>query len=422
MKMNNYKVFELESDVKSYCLSYPVKFVSAKNENLVDENDNIYLDFLAGAGSLNYGHNNPLIKETILEYLYRDGVIQGLDMMTDAKEKFIKNFYNYILKPRNLDYKVQFCGPTGTNAVEAAIKLARKITKRNTIFSFTRGFHGMTSGSLEATSNEYYKSDIGHTNYQTVHMPYCGYFGDEIDSIKIIEKYISDPSSGYEKPAAMILETVQGEGGLNVASEKWLQKIDELCKKYGIILIVDDIQSGCGRTGNFFGFEDAKIKPDMVLISKSISGYGLPMSIVLLKPELDEWKPAEHNGTFRGNNLAFIASAKMLEIYWKDDAFKKETLEKSELVKNALEEMCQKHPKFFRKGKGMMQGIECRDKSLPGKIKKECFNHNLIIETSGPDDEVLKIFPPLTILNKNLQKGLDIISKVINQIDKQHDC
>jgi diaminobutyrate-2-oxoglutarate transaminase len=415
--MNNYKVFDLESDVKSYCISYPVKFISAKNENLVDENGNVYLDFLSGAGSLNYGHNNPIMKEVVLEYIHRDGVIHGLDMMTDAKEDFIKAFSNNILKPRNLDYKIQFCGPTGTNAVEAAIKLARKITKRNTIFSFTRGFHGMTSGSLEATSNEYYKSDIGHTNYQTVHMPYCGYFGAEIDSIKIIERYISDPSSGYEKPAAMIFEPVQGEGGLNVASNQWLQKIAELCKKYGIMLIADDIQSGCGRTGNFFGFEEAGITPDMVLISKSISGYGLPMAIVLIKPELDEWKPAEHNGTFRGNNLAFITSAKMLKTYWQNDDFKNETLKRAKIVNDSLTEICQKHPEFFVKGKGMMQGIECKDKNLPSKIKKECFNHNLIIETSGPDDEVLKIFPPLTISIENLNKGLKIVREVINQIN-----
>jgi len=416
--MNNYKVFDLESDVKSYCISYPVKFVAAKNENLIDEDGNVYLDFLSGAGSLNYGHNNPIMKETVLEYIHRDGVIHGLDMMTDAKEDFIKSFSNNILKPRNLNYKIQFCGPTGTNAVEAAIKLAKKVTKRNTIFSFTRGFHGMTSGSLEATSNEYYKSDIGQTNYQTVHMPYCGYFGDEIDSIKIIERYISDPSSGYEKPAAMIFEPVQGEGGLNVASNQWLQKVAELCKKYGIMLIADDIQSGCGRTGDFFGFEDAGITPDMVLISKSISGYGLPMAIVLIKPELDEWKPAEHNGTFRGNNLAFIASAKMLKTYWQNDDFKNETLKRAKIVNESLTEICQKHPNFFIKGKGMMQGIECADKTLPSKVKKECFKCNLIIETSGPDDEVLKIFPPLTISIENLNKGLKIVREVINQINK----
>jgi diaminobutyrate-2-oxoglutarate transaminase len=414
--MSEYKVFELESDVKSYCLSYPVRFVRAKNEFLFDDKGNKYLDFLAGAGSLNYGHNNDLIKDTVLDYIKNDGVIHGLDMMTDAKEKFIKTFNNNILKPRNLDYKIQFCGPTGTNTVEAAIKLARKVTKRNTIFAFTRGFHGMTSASLEATSNEYYKADIGYTNYQTIHMPYCGYFGDEIDSLKIIEKYISDPSSGYEKPAAMIVEAVQGEGGLNASSMEWLQNLSRLCTEHKIMLIVDDIQSGCGRTGSFFGFEDAGVVPDMVLISKSISGYGLPMALVLLKPELDEWKPAEHNGTFRGNNLAFTASSKMIETYWRDDTFKNETLKKSEIVKNTLDEICKNHPQFFVKGRGMMQGIECRDKETPGKIKEECFKHNLIIETSGPSDEVLKIFPPLTISTENLKKGLEIVSKVINQL------
>lgn len=420
-----FKNFAIESNVRSYCRSYPVKFIAAHNEKLFDEDKNEYLDFFSGSGALNYGHNNPLIKNAVIDYIARDGVIHSLDMMTDAKESFIKAFSENILQQRNMDYKIQFCGPTGTNAVEAAIKLAKKVTGRNTIFAFTRGFHGMTAGSLAATSNEYYKSDAAD-NHGTYHMPFEGYFGDDIDTIKIIEKYLSDSSSGYDKPAAMIVETIQGEGGLNVASKSWLQRLEKLCKMHEVFLIIDDIQAGCGRSGKFFSFEDAEIKPDIVLISKSISGYGFPMAIVLIKPELDQWKPAEHNGTFRGNNIAFISSCKMIELYWKDRSFEKEIEKKSKIVQKYLEEICKNHAKKFKlKGKGMMMGVESVDKDFPSLVKAECFNRKMIIDNSGPSDEVIKIFCPLTISEANLIRGMEILTNVINFLIKQgeeNDC
>lgn len=315
--MNTDPSHKLESNVKSYVRSFPFKATKALGSKIHAEDGEVYLDFLSGAGSLNYGHNNPNFKSAILQYIEEDNIIHGLDMATKAKNEFIETFNQIILKPRNLDYRLQFCGPTGTNAVEAAIKLARLATKRVNIISFTNGFHGMTSGALAVTGNNYHKEGIPGTYSQfTTFMPYCGYSDNVDDSIAYIRQYLKDNSSGVNMPAAIILESIQGEGGVNVASPRWLRGIRKLCDDFGILLIVDDIQMGCGRTGDFFSFEESGIEPDIVLLSKSIGAYGLPMALVLLKPEIDLWKPAQHNGTFRGHNLAFVAATESLKTYW----------------------------------------------------------------------------------------------------------
>lgn len=311
------KIFdEIESEVRSYARSFPRMFNRAKDEFIYDEEGNAYLDFLAGAGSLNYGHNNDLFKEKLLEYINNDGITQGLDLHTRAKGEFLESFNNNILKPRDLDYIVMFTGPTGTNAVEAALKTARKYTGRENVISFTNGWHGQTLGSLAITGNGHHRGGAGVSLSGATRMPYDGYMGDDVDTTNYLDKVLSDSSSGVDKPAAVIVETVQGEGGINACSMTWLKSLSEVCKKHDVLLIIDDIQAGCGRTGTFFSFEEAGIYPDIVTVSKSLSGYGLPFAIVLMKPELDQWKPGEHNGTFRGNNPAFITAKAALDNYW----------------------------------------------------------------------------------------------------------
>ncbi len=226
-----------------------------------------------------------------------------------------------VLEPRGLDYVIQFTGPTGTNAVEAALKIARKATGRTNVICFTNGFHGVSLGSLAVTGNEYFRRAAGVPLQGATAMPFDGYLGDGIDTLDHLQRMLEDSSSGLELPAAVILEAVQGEGGLNVASAGWLRRLQALCNAHKIVLIVDDIQAGCGRTGSFFSFEPAGLKPDIVTLSKSLSGYGLPLSVVLIKPELDVWKPGEHNGTFRGNNHAFITATATLEHYWRTPDF-----------------------------------------------------------------------------------------------------
>ncbi|MCL9775319.1 diaminobutyrate--2-oxoglutarate transaminase [Vibrio methylphosphonaticus] len=405
-----------ESKVRSYSNSFPVMFTKAKGCWLETDKGERYLDFLAGAGSLNYGHNNPVFKQALLEYIEKDGITHGLDMHSDAKAEFLTALQRYILAPRSLDYKVQFTGPTGTNAVEAALKLARKVTGRSSIVAFTNGFHGCTAGALAATGNQHHRQGAGMSLNNVTRIPFEGYA--DIDGLKLFETMLSDNSAGMDKPAAVLMETVQGEGGLNVASTTWLQRLNKICKQHDILLIIDDIQAGCGRTGTFFSFEPAGIKPDMVTLSKSIGGYGLPMAVVLLSPELDIWKPGEHNGTFRGNNHAFVTATKALETYWSNNQLETHIARCSADVSDVIQRNLQRHPQLFvqQKGRGMMIGIECHNGELAGDIAKACFDNGMVIETAGPNDEVVKFFCPLTITREELNQGLSIFESAVESV------
>ena len=402
----------LESNVRGYCRSFPTTFATAHNATLVDADGTEYIDFLAGAGTLNYGHNNPQIKERLVDYLESDGVLHGLDMHTEAKARFLQVLERHILWPLELDYKVQFTGPTGTNAVEAALKLARKVKGRTGIVSFTNGFHGVSLGSVAATGNSHFRNASGVPLGNVSFMPYDGYLGVDIDTLDYFEAFLKDSSSGLDLPAAVIVETVQGEGGINVASFEWLQRLEELCSEFDMLLIVDDIQAGCGRTGSFFSFEKAGIVPDIVTLSKSLSGYGLPMSVVLMKSELDEWQPGEHNGTFRGNNLAFVSAAAAIELYWQDMSMPREVNRKSKLIRDRLQSIADNTAfvKLDVRGRGMMLGLGCPDCApLAEAVSAEAFQRGLIIETSGTAGHVLKLLPPLTIEDEQLECGLEII-------------
>jgi len=407
-----------ESEVQSYSRSFPVVFERAEGSTLYDQEGNGYIDFLAGAGSLNYGHNNPAIRDSLLHYITANGVTHGLDMHTTAKSAFLKAFEDKILKPRDMDYKVMFTGPTGTNAVEAALKAARRATGREKVIAFTNCFHGCTLGALALTGNRHHREAAGVPTDMVVHMPYDGYMGLKTDTTEYIDKMLSDGSSGVSIPAAMVVECVQGEGGLNVASIEWLQNIERVCRKHDILLIVDDIQAGNGRTGTFFSFEPAGIKPDIVTLSKSLSGYGLPFAVTLLKPKLDNWKPGEHNGTFRGNNHAFVTAAAALEIYWSDDNLMNEVEKKAEYIQRRFKAIVKTHDAEIigLRGRGMMQGIVFADPELTGEICKTAFANGLVIETSGPNDEVVKCLCPLTIEMSDLARGLTILEDAIDAV------
>lgn len=409
---------EIESEVQSYARAFPRVFNRAKNEFLYDEDGKEYLDFLAGAGTLNYGHNNDTFKAALLEYVSSDGVTHGLDMHTKAKREFLETFNDKILKPRDLDYVLQFTGPTGTNAVEAALKLARNVTGRENIIAFTNGFHGVSLGALAATGNSHHRGAAGASLNGISRMPFDGYLGDDVDTTAYLDKVLSDSSSGIDKPAAVIVEPVQGEGGVNTASNEWLRNLEAVCRKHEVLLIVDDIQAGCGRTGTFFSFEESGIKPDIVTLSKSLSGYGLPFAVVLINPKLDQWKPGEHNGTFRGNNLAFVTAKAAIDNYWSDDLFAKEVMRKGNYIAQRLDAIVDKYGEgnFTTRGRGMFRGINCVDGELAGKITRKAFQNGLIIETSGADDQVIKFFCPLIISDENLKKGIDIVEKAIHEV------
>lgn len=412
----------LESEVRSYCRDFPKEFNRASGSYIYTDDNEAYLDFLAGAGALNYGHNNPKIINPIIDYLKDNGLLHGLDLHTTAKKEFLETFDEVILKPRDLDYKVMFCGPTGTNAVEAAIKLARKVTGRDLIFAFSGGFHGMTSGSLALSSKKSIKETLGSSGNFSRFFPYSKKFNDDFDSIDYIESVIEDEYSGTQTPAAIILETVQAEGGVNVADTEWLKKLEKLCKKHNILLIVDDIQVGNGRTGTFFSFERAGIKPDLVTLSKSISGSGLPMSLLLINEEDDIFFPAEHNGTFRGNQLAFVGAKEALKLM-EDENLLDEVKNKEKIIKDYFNKEIQPDfPDLELRGLGLIYGIDFNnyDKGLAQEVVKECFDNHLIIENAGKNGNVLKLLPALTISNEDLLKGLDIIKNAINKVMKSN--
>lgn len=418
------KIFdEIESEVQSYARSFPRVFHKAKGEFLYDEEGSQYLDFLAGAGTLNYGHNNPVFKQRLLDYIQADGITHGLDLHTKAKGEFLEAFSEKILKPRDLEYVVQFTGPTGTNAVEAAMKLARNVTGRENIVAFTNGFHGVSLGALAATGNSHHRGAAGVSLNGTSRMPYDGYLGDDIDTTAYLDKTLSDSSSGIDLPAAVVVETVQGEGGINAASFEWLHNLQSVCKKHDVLLIVDDIQAGCGRTGSYFSFEPAEIQPDIVTLSKSLGGYGLPFAVVLFRPELDQWKPGEHNGTFRGNNFAFVTAKAAVDHYWSDNRFAKRIIDKGDYIKGRLESIVARYGEgnFTTRGRGMFQGINCVSGELAGKITRLAFKKGLIIETSGAEDHVIKLLCPLTIDPENLKRGIDILEESIRAVCAKED-
>jgi len=402
-----------ESEARSYCRSFPSVFTSARGATLVDSEGREHIDFLAGCSSLNYGHNDPDMKKALVDYMMSDGVTHGLDMHTAAKAEFLSTFERLILAPRGMDHKVMFTGPTGANAVEAALKLARKVTGRTNVVTFTNGFHGVTLGALAATGNSYHRGGANLPLANTTRMPFDGYVASGADAAELLDKMLADPSGGIDAPAAILLETVQGEGGLNAASAEWVRRVEEIARAHGALLIIDDIQAGCGRTGTFFSFEDMGVSPDLVPMAKSLSGFGLPFAALLVKPEYDVFGPAEHNGTFRGNNHAFVTARVALEKFWADDSFQKGIAERAALLEERLTRIAAMLPDARLKGRGMMRGVDVGTGELASEICKRCFEDGLIIETSGAHDEVVKVLAPLNIDMALFAKGLDILEAAV---------
>ena len=410
-------IFELlESNVRTYCREFPAVFERALGPHVYDVEGHRFLDFLSGAGALNYGHNHPALTAAVVDYLQRNGIVHSLDLHTDAKARFLRALDDTVLKPRGLDYRVQFTGPTGTNAVEAALKLARKVTGRTGVVAFTNAFHGASLGALAATAASDKRAAAGVTLDNVVRLPFDGFVEEEGD-VTYAERMLLTPGSGIDAPAAIVLETVQGEGGLNVASSKWLQGIARIARELGALLIVDEIQTGCGRTGSFFDFERAKLRPDLICLSKSLSGLGLPLSVLLIAPEHDIWKPGEHNGTFRGHNLAFVSAAKALT-FWEDPEFVSTVQRNCQQMQQALQQLVQQPgcEDFVLKGRGLLSGVEVHDPELARAAREHAFTRGLIFETCGPADSVIKLMPPLNIDARELQRGIEILTEAVTSV------
>jgi len=409
-------IFETyESEVRSYCRTFPAVFSKAKGSILTDEDGRRFIDFFNGAGALNYGHNPDFIKQRLIDYLAGDGITHALDMYTVPKGEFIEAFETRILNPRGLSYKMQFPGPTGTNSIEAALKLARKVTRRTNVFAFMGCFHGMTLGALALSSDNGSRAGAGVPLGNVTHLPAPYQFGDEF-ALTYLRTILTDDHSGIDKPAAIVLETVQAEGGIQVFSNEFLQGLEAIARENGILLIVDDVQVGCSRTGTFFSFERAGIKPDMVCLSKSIGGYGLPFALTLFKPELDLWAPGEHNGTFRGNQLAMVAAKAGVEITI-DQQIEAGVQERSRLVREYLDrEIAPLSDAIEIRGIGLIWGVDVHDGELAAAITRACFDHGLLIERAGRENRVVKLMPSLVIDSETLLEGLDIIRTSITEV------
>ncbi|CAM5330449.1 diaminobutyrate--2-oxoglutarate transaminase [Streptomyces spiroverticillatus] len=405
----------LESEVRSYCRAWPTVFTRAQGSHMYDEGGRAFLDFFVGAGTLNYGHNNPVLKRALIEYLTGDGITHSLDMFTGAKRSFLQAFEEFVLRPRGLDHKVMFPGPSGTNAVEAALKLARKVTGREAVVSFTNAFHGMSLGAMSVSGSGARRKNPGIPRLPSYHMPFDTQGTDEEPDFRWFTRLLEDKGSGFPHPAAVIVETVQGEGGINVARPEWLRALDRICKRHDMLLIVDDIQMGCGRTGTFFSFEEAGIVPDIVTLSKSLSGYGLPLAVTLLRPELDVWEPGEHNGTFRGPNPAFVTATAALHAYWADAQLEKQIFARGEQTEEALRRICRstKGEGTSMRGRGLVWGLAFDSPERADAVRTRCFERGLVIETAGPRDEVVKLLPPLTCTADELDWGLDLITRAV---------
>ncbi len=416
--MKRQAIHENESNVASYNRVFTYVIKSAKGSIIRDEEGTEYIDFFSGAGANNYGHNPEPMKTALVEYIQADGINNSLDMMTSVKSDFIDAYVTYILKPRGLDYRLQFTGPTGANTVEAALKLARLATGRSNVVAFSLGFHGVSLGALAVTSNPYFRDAAG------VELKYVDFIdydaGDEQEAVVRLEEQFRALVEEKGVPAGAIVECIQGEGGVNAARPAWLKKLRELTEEHGVLLIIDDIQAGCGRSGNYFSFEESGIVPDLVTQSKSISGFGAPMSLLLVKPEYDIWKPAQHNGTFRGNNHAFVTGTATIESFWKDDTLMQEVARKAAVISEAFDAIIVAHPemKLVRKGRGFFQGLSFADPKQAAATSRMAFKNGLVIERAGPDDEVVKVLAALTIDDATLRKGLEILAQSIDEVAK----
>lgn len=418
---------EMESNVRSYPRKLPLAIAKAQGCWVTDVEGNEYLDCLAGAGTLALGHNHPEIIKSIQDTLASGLPLHTLDISTPLKDAFSEALLAHFPGGKE-NYRLQFCGPTGADATEAAVKLAKTLTGRGNVISFSGGYHGMTQGSLALTGNLGAKNAVQNLMPGVQFLPYpheyrcpLGLGGEAgADALTYyFENFIEDVESGVVKPAAVILEAIQGEGGVVVGPTKWLQKIREVTVKHGIVMIVDEVQAGFGRSGKMFAFQHAGIEPDVVVMSKAVGG-SLPLAVLAIKKEFDAWQPAGHTGTFRGNQLAMATGYASLQVM-KEQNLAQNAQVQGDFIQAELNKMAQEFPCIGHvRGRGLMIGIEIVDErqaadrmgSLPAdavlaaEIQKACFANKLLLERGGRHGTVVRILAPLIISREECEEFL----------------
>lgn len=417
-----------ESNARSYPRHLPIAIAEASGSFVRDVDGNVFIDFLTGAGVLSLGHNHPELVRVVTEQL--ELLTHGLDFPTPAKDTFIEAQLSMLpasLRPR---MKVHFCGPTGANAVDAAIKLCKTATGRGDIIAFQGGFHGSSHAAMALTGLVSQKEPVANGMPGVHFFPYshCARcpIGLEPDSCSIncvgyLERSLHDPNGGIPRPAAVILEIVQGEGGVVPARHEFVRRVRELTRSLDIPLIVDEVQTGCGRTGTWFAFEQYDIEPDVVVASKALSGIGLPIAIILYDRRLDVWAPGAHTGTFRGNQLSFAAGTESVRIIQRDDVLRN-VRERGEQISVRLAGLRDLPWVYDVRGRGLMWGIEMAHlrkgqspAPLAACVQTGALHKGLVVELGGRDDSVIRLMPPLNVTSDVVDIACDLLVETVEE-------
>ncbi|GAB2198758.1 diaminobutyrate--2-oxoglutarate transaminase family protein [Sessilibacter sp. MAH4] len=427
---------QTESNARSYPRNIPIAIKKAQGIFVEDTQGQLFIDCLAGAGTFALGHNHPEVVRAVNDYLVSGGPWQTLDLTSPAKREFVKEVFSILPKEFARCAKLQFCGPAGTDAVEAAIKLAKTATKRSGIWSFSGAYHGMTNGTLSLMGNRGTKSPVPDLMANVQFMPYpyeyrCpfGLTGEAsiYANLNLLEHQLLDSHSGTPLPAAIVVEAIQGEGGVIPAPLKWLQGLRDLCDRFDVPLIFDEIQCGVGRSGNMFAFEFANIQPDILVMSKAIGG-GLPMALIAYHEKLDKWLPGAHTGTFRGNQLAMVAGAKTLQLIRSENILENVRKRGDQLL-SALKRLQQDY-EFLGdvRGRGLMIGVEIvsannspqkpkmADGNIARKIQQLCLHHGLILELGGRAGATVRFLPPLNITQQEMSIVINIFLACVAEV------
>lgn len=432
---------DFESSARSYPRKFPFALKKAKGSWVEDVEGNKYLDFLCGAGTLALGHNDDEVNQAMIDLLTSDAPLHTLDLTTPVKDRFVHTIFSLLPEGLKENAKIQFCSPSGTDAVDAALKLCKTATGRSTVIAFSGGYHGMGHGALSLTGNLNAKNKVANLMAGVQFMPYpysyrCPFgLGGEAGTkacINYFERILKDPESGITKPAAVILEPIQGEGGVIPAPIEFLQAIRRITEELDIPMIVDEIQCGIGRSGKLFAFEYASIVPDVILSSKAIGGTQ-PMSVVIYNKKLDKWGAGAHAGTFRGNQLAMAAGTVVLNRV-SQPQFLEEVRNKGDYLRNAMQSLKEEVSIIGDvRGKGLMLGVEFIDPNGPKDImgnpepsgeiaalvQKKCFENHLVMEKGGRNGSVMRCLCALNVSLEEINIMIDIFKKVVKEVNDE---
>jgi diaminobutyrate-2-oxoglutarate transaminase len=419
-----------ESNARTYPRYLPIAVADARGPYIRDLDGNVFLDFLTGAGTLPLGHNHPELVRVVTEQL--DTLVHGLDFPTEAKDEFLQALMARLPSGMRSRMKVHFCGPGGADAVDAAVKLCKTATGRGDVIAFQGAYHGSSHAAMALTGIQAKKRPIANGVPGVHHFPfsYCsrcalGLSADTCatNCATLLGRSLEDGFGGTPLPAAAIMEPVQGEGGVIPATVEFAREVRRITRELGIPLIVDEVQTGCGRTGKWFAFEHYGIEPDVIVASKSLSGIGLPIAVIVYDRALDVWQPGAHVGTFRGNQLAFAAGAETMRLFDREQILANVRARALQVERNLLPLRDHDWVREVR-GLGLMWGVELADPETgrpcgraARAVQREALQHGLILECGGRDDSVLRLLPPLNVTADVVDRGCAILTTAIEETD-----